>query len=84
MAKSFTISHTNAVLNFTKYYCTSTVELLNSNLQQGISENDCEALREKYGTNKIDLPSKNKLYKHVLNAIKEKTVIIYLIISIML
>lgn len=31
MAKSFTISHTNAVLNFTKYYCTSTVELLNSN-----------------------------------------------------
>lgn len=60
------------------------VELLNSNVQQGISENDCEALREKYGTNKIDLPSKNKLYKHILNAIKEKTVIIYLIISIML
>ena len=30
MAKSFSISKTNAVLNFTKYYCTTSVELLNS------------------------------------------------------
>ncbi|MDF9867748.1 hypothetical protein OKW22_001326 [Bacilli bacterium PM5-3] len=30
MAKSFTISQSNAVLNFTKYYCTSSVELLDS------------------------------------------------------
>ncbi|MDR3595022.1 cation-transporting P-type ATPase [Clostridium sp.] len=69
-------------------YCSNSwnqiVELLNSNAQQGISENDCEQLRIKYGTNKIDLPSGNKLYKHVLNALKEKSVIIYLIISIML
>lgn len=69
-------------------YCNNSwnqiVELLNSNVQHGISENDCEGLREKYGTNKIDLPSGNKLYKHILNAIKEKAAIIYLIISIML
>ena len=30
MAKAFTISQTNAVLNFTKYYCTTSVELLDS------------------------------------------------------
>lgn len=29
-SKSFRISQTNAVLNFTKYYCTTSVELLNS------------------------------------------------------
>lgn len=30
MAKSFTISKTNAVLNFTRYYCTTSVELLST------------------------------------------------------
>lgn len=69
-------------------YCNNSwnqiVELLNSNVQNGISENDCEPLRAKYGTNKIDLPSGNKFYKHIINAFKEKAVIIYLIISIML
>lgn len=30
MAKSFTISQTNAVLNFTKYYCSTTLELVES------------------------------------------------------
>lgn len=69
-------------------YCNNSwveiVELLNSNIQQGISENDCEELRVKYGTNKIDLPSGNKFYKHVFNALKEKTAIIYIIITVIL
>lgn len=69
-------------------YCNSSwaeiVELLNSNIQQGISENDCEALRLKYGTNKIDLPSGNKLYKHILNALKQKSMIVYILIAIVL
>ena len=60
------------------------VELLNSNVQNGISENDCEAIRLKYGTNKIDLPSGNRLYKHVFNALKQKAIIIYIIITIIL
>lgn len=30
MSKSFTISHTNAVLNFSKSYCTTSIELLES------------------------------------------------------
>jgi hypothetical protein len=30
MAKSFTVSKTNVVLNFTKYYCTSSIELLDT------------------------------------------------------
>ncbi|AVK49867.1 MAG: cation-transporting P-type ATPase [Clostridium beijerinckii] len=69
-------------------YCNNSwaqiVELLNSNVQSGLSENDCEALRLKYGTNKIDLPSGNKIYKHILNALKQKSIIINLIITIIL
>ncbi|NMF03420.1 P-type ATPase [Clostridium beijerinckii] len=69
-------------------YCNNSwaqiVELLNSNVQNGLSENDCEALRLKYGTNKIDLPSGNKIYKHILNALKQKSIIINLIITIIL
>lgn len=69
-------------------YCnnswTQIVELLNSNVQQGISEKDCEAIRLRYGSNKIDLPSGNRVYKHVLSALKEKAVIIYIIIAIIL
>ncbi|WP_026885481.1 cation-transporting P-type ATPase [Clostridium beijerinckii] len=69
-------------------YCNNSwaqiVELLNSNVQNGINENDCEALRLKYGTNKIDLPSGNKVYKHILSALKQKAVIINIIITIIL
>jgi magnesium-transporting ATPase (P-type) len=60
------------------------VELLNSDAKQGISENDCGALRAKYGTNKIDLPSGNKIYRHIFNALKEKSSIIFIIIVILL
>jgi magnesium-transporting ATPase (P-type) len=60
------------------------VELLNSDAKQGISENDCGALRAKYGTNKIDLPSGNKIYRHIFNALKEKSAIIFIIIVILL
>ena len=69
-------------------YCSNSwaqiVEMLNSNVQQGISDKYSEALRLKYGTNKIDLPSGRKLYMHILSALKQKAVIIYLIIAIVL
>lgn len=69
-------------------YCnnswTEIVEILNSNIQQGINEKYCETLRLKYGTNKIDLPSGSKGYKHILNALKQESIIIYIIISIIL
>jgi magnesium-transporting ATPase (P-type) len=69
-------------------YCNSSwaeiVELLNSNIQQGISENDCEALGLKFGTNKIDLPSRNKLYKHIFSALKQKSMGVYILIAIIL
>gem|GEM_PF-863209 len=69
-------------------YCNNSwaqiVELLNSNSEQGIGEKYSEALRLKYGTNKIDLPSGNKLYKHIFNALKQKSVIIYLTITVLL
>jgi len=60
------------------------VELLNSNVQTGVSENDCEVIRLKHGTNKIDLPSGNGIYKHIFNALKQKAIIIYIIITIIL
>lgn len=60
------------------------VELLNSNVQQGISEKYCEALRLKYGTNKIDLPSGSSIYMHIFNALKQKSAIIYIIMAIIL
>ena len=69
-------------------YCnnswTQIVELLNSNSEQGIGEKYSEALRVKYGTNKIDLPSGNRLYKHVFDALRKKAIIIYIIITIIL
>jgi P-type Ca2+ transporter type 2C len=58
------------------------VELLNSNVQQGISEKYCAALKIKYGSNKIELPSGSSIYKHILNALKQKSAIIYIIIAI--
>jgi len=76
------------MVGFLEKYCinswTQIVELLNSNIQSGISEMDCESIRLKYGTNKIDLPSGNRLYKHVLNALRKKAIIIYIIITIIL
>lgn len=69
-------------------YCinswTQIVELLNSNINTGISESKCEEIRLKYGTNKIDLPSGNTLLGHIFNALRQKSAIIYLVISIML
>lgn len=60
------------------------VELLNSDVKSGISEKYCEAIRLKYGTNKIDLPSGNRLYKHIFNALKQKFAILYIMIAIIL
>ncbi|MDL2211302.1 phosphoenolpyruvate carboxykinase [Erysipelotrichaceae bacterium OttesenSCG-928-M19] len=59
MAKSFTISHTNAVLNFTKYYCTSSVELLDSRGFKKVVEVHLLYLKRKgkplyYALNKIE------------------------------
>lgn len=60
------------------------VEMLNSDVQHGISEKDCEAIRLKHGSNKIDLPSGNRIYKHVLNALRQKAIVLYIIIAIIL
>lgn len=69
-------------------YCnnswTQIVEMLNSNAEIGISEKDCESIREKYGTNKIDLPRGNRLSNHIFNAIKQKSILIYICISTLL
>src|SRR5471030_928520 len=73
---------------FLERYCNNSwaqiVELLNTNIQQGINERDSEIIRLKYGTNRIDLPSGNRLYKHVFNVLKQKPALIYIVIAIIL
>ena len=69
-------------------YCNNSwiriVEMLNSNAQIGISEKECESRREKYGTNKIDLPRGNRLSNHIFNGIKQISTLIYTCITILL
>lgn len=69
-------------------YCNNSwsqiVELLNSNAQNGLSEKDCEAIKERFGSNKLDLPNGNRLIKHIFNGIKDKCTIIYILIVIFL
>lgn len=69
-------------------YCNNSwaqiVELLNSNVEIGISEKYCELIREQYGTNKIDLPRGSRLSNHIFNAIKQKSILIYICITILL
>lgn len=69
-------------------YCNNSwfqiVEMLNSNAQNGINENECDTIRERYGTNKIDLPRANRLSNHIFNAIKQMYTIIYIIITVLL
>lgn len=69
-------------------YCNNTwsriVQLLNSDYMQGMDEQKCLALQKKYGLNKVDVPSTNKLYMKILSAFKEKYVIVYLLTIIML
>ena len=69
-------------------YCNNTwtriVQLLNSDYIQGMDEQKCLALQKKYGLNKVDVPSTNKLYMKILNAFKKKYIIVYLLTIIML
>ncbi|MBW6408526.1 P-type ATPase [Clostridium weizhouense] len=69
-------------------YCNNTwaqvVEMLDSNVQKGLSSFECEARKEKYGTNKIDLPSGNRISKNIINIIKQAHIILYIVITVLL
>lgn len=69
-------------------YCNNTwtriVQLLNSDNIKGMDEQKCLALQKKYGLNKTEIPNTNKLYMKVLDALKEKYVIVYVLIIAML
>lgn len=69
-------------------YCNNTwtqvVEILNSNAQTGLNSVDCEARKEKYGTNKIDLPSGNRISRNIINTVKQVHIILYLVITVLL
>ena len=55
------------------------VQLLNSDYMQGMDEQKCLALQKKYGLNKVDVPSANRLYMKILSTFKEKYIIVYLL-----
>ncbi|AOR22966.1 cation-transporting P-type ATPase [Clostridium taeniosporum] len=69
-------------------YCNNTwiqvVEMLESNAQRGLSSSECEARKNKYGTNKIGLPNGNRLSKNILGVFKQIHILIYFIITILL
>ena len=69
-------------------YCNNTwtriVQVLNSDHIQGMDEQRCLALQKKYGLNKIDIPSINKLHMKILSALKEKYIIVYIFTIVML
>lgn len=69
-------------------YCNNTwariVQLLNSDYIQGMDENRCLALQKKYGLNRVDVPSSNKLYMKIFRSIKEKYIVVYILSIIMM
>lgn len=69
-------------------YCNSSwmqiVKLLNSDIEVGLCEKDCEIIRRRKGSNKIDLPDKTRVYKYILSSLKEKYTLIKIIIAILL
>lgn len=50
----------------------------------GLSEKDCELIRRRKGSNRVDLPNKSKIHKYILSSIKEKITLINIIIAILL
>ncbi|NFO72828.1 hypothetical protein FDC61_02405, partial [Clostridium botulinum] len=62
-------------------YCNSTwlqvVEMLDSNIQKGLNSSECVVRKEKYGSNKIELPSSNRVSKNILSIFKQVHILIY-------
>lgn len=70
-----------------KYYGSSwkdVVEMLNSDSGSGLNEGNCEFIREKLGSNKVELPTKNRISRHIFNVIKHPFIIINVLITIIL
>ncbi|NFO13050.1 cation-transporting P-type ATPase [Clostridium botulinum] len=69
-------------------YCNSTwlqvVEMLDSNIQKGLNSSECLARKEKYGSNKIELPSANRVSKNIISIFKQVHILIYLILTVLL
>ncbi|MBE6062756.1 MAG: cation-transporting P-type ATPase [Clostridium butyricum] len=65
-------------------YCNNSwsriVQLLGSDAEKGISEEKSRVLRKKYGNNKIDLSTKKKIYEHIFNSLKNKSILMFIAI----
>lgn len=58
--------------------------MLSSDSENGLNEGNCEFIREKSGSNKIDLPTKNSLSKQIFNVLRQPFVIMNILITIVL
>ena len=69
-------------------YCSNSwsriVELLGSDAEKGIKEEKSQILKRRYGSNKIDLANKKKIYEYNFDAIKNKFTVLFLMILVIL
>lgn len=56
------------------------MQLLKSDVENGMSEKDCELRKRRKGINKIDFPDKVSVYKNVFDSLGQKNVLIYIAI----
>ena len=72
------------MVGYLEQYCNNSwsriVEFLGSDVENGIKEEKAQILRKKYGSNKIDLSSKGKMYEHIFNVLKNKCILLFTII----
>lgn len=69
-------------------YCNNSwsriVELLGSDVEKGLKEEKIQLLKKKYGSNKIDLSSKKKMYEHIFNVLQKRCTLLFIIIAAIL
>lgn len=56
------------------------VSILKSDASRGLNETDCNTLREKYGSNKVDIMSKSSVFSYIILIFKQKLNYIYALI----
>lgn len=60
------------------------MEMLNSDSGNGLNEGNCEFIREKSGSNKVELPTRNRTSKHIFKVLKHPFVIMNILIAVIL
>ncbi|HCW53899.1 MAG TPA: hypothetical protein DG753_09210 [Clostridium sp.] len=76
------------MVGFLEKYCNNSwsriVELLESDIKNGIKDARVPILKRKYGSNKIEIHNNKKIYKYIFDEIIQKYTLLFIIISIVL